>query len=141
MNVKLALDQFYLDMITYELRMMNENSPGGNITYNSMLYLDLIAGTPQCTVSHLAELLHVAKSAVTLKVKELEKLGTVHKTQSETDKRVFYLSVNDEIAHQYQSFDAPINEAVAELKKQYTETEINQFCDMLTFFSKRYSKA
>ena len=45
----------------------------------------------ECTVSTLANTLHITKSAVTIKVNELERLGMVTKTRSETDRRVIQL--------------------------------------------------
>ena len=87
MDLKKACDQFYLDLIINELRLMNSTNTSNNITYNSLLYLDIIGYKKNCTVSYIADVLNVAKSAVTLKVKELEKMGLVKKTQSEEDKR------------------------------------------------------
>lgn len=140
MKLKENMDRFYLDMVTYELAMMNSQNPFDGITYNSMLYLDIIMYTKDCTVSHIAQKLYVAKSAVTLKVKELEKLGIVKKTQSDEDKRVFYLSVEDGVKSRYEKFDENLNSAIVEIKEKYSTQQIDQFCDMLNIFSKHYTK-
>ncbi len=133
------IKKFYLDMVTYELRMMGSQKIYDGITYNSLLYLDIIACTPKCTISYIANLLNVAKSAVTLKVKELEKRGLIEKTQSLRDKRIFYLSVKHEMAREYMEWGKSINGAVKEINENYTQEERRVFCEMLCIISRHYT--
>lgn len=140
MNIKNAINQFYFDMTIHELRLMNEENHFGNITYNSLLYLDIIAYKEKCTVSFLADAMNVAKSAVTLKIKELIALGLLTKTQSEEDKRVFYLAVKQEVIDEYKIYDQRLHNAVLEIEGKYSDEQIQTLCQMLEIFSKSFGK-
>lgn len=137
MNLKEKMDRFYLDTIINELRLAN-NSSYQNITYNSLLYMDIIAYKKDCTVSYLAEALHVAKSAVTLKVKELEKLGLVFKEQSREDKRVHFLRVNQEVLDRYKEYDAVLYGALDEVEERYQPEQIQLLMDMFDIINQHF---
>ncbi|MEA4853075.1 MAG: MarR family transcriptional regulator [Christensenella sp.] len=139
MNLKTALDRLHYDFTMNELRLMNKSRHSGSMSYNSLLYLDLIAYKENCTASYLAEILHVAKSAVTLKVKELVKQGFLEKKQSETDRRVHYLSVRPEVAEMYKLYDNAFDNAVAEIEQTYDAEEVSRFCDMLDIFNRHFA--
>lgn len=130
-RLKNQLNQFYFNMAINEMRLMNESVHFPNITYNSLLYLDIIAYKENCTVSFLAKAFNIAKSAVTLKINELIKQGFVEKTQSTIDKRVFYLTVKPEVIAEYKVYDTVIHSAVEAVEQRYTQAEIKQFCNML----------
>ena len=91
------MKSFYYSNALCDLRLMNEKIRDNNLTYNSLLYLELInIMDGKCTVSKLAEMLNVSKPGVTLKLNELCKHDYVIKTQGKEDKRKSYLSVNIE---------------------------------------------
>lgn len=140
MKMKNAVSSFYLEMIINELRLMSSNVSYLNISYNSLLYLDIIACTKNCTVSYIANALHVAKSAVTLKVNELSKQGLVVKKQSENDKRIFYLSVNQSVIDEYKLYNRVLYNAVKTVEKKYSKNEVNKFCEMLSLISQYFSE-
>lgn len=137
MNLKEKMDRFYLDTIINELRLANDSSYQ-NITYNSLLYMDIIAYKKDCTVSYLAETLHVAKSAVTLKVKELEKQGLVFKEQSKDDKRVHFLRVNQKILDQYKVYDSVLYEALDEVEGKYTPEDLAVISEVLDIINRHF---
>ncbi len=130
MDLRKSMERFYVGMVINELRMGNGAISQG-ITHNSLLYLDLIAYTEKCTVSRLAQMLHIATSAATLKVKELEKLGLVSKTQSEEDKRVYYLTVNEAVRAEYKVYDQALYAALDQVERRYRPEQVDMFCDML----------
>lgn len=130
MDLRKSMERFYVGMVINELRMGNGAISQG-ITHNSLLYLDLIAYTDKCTVSRLAQMLHIATSAATLKVKELEKLGLVSKTQSEEDKRVYYLTVNEAVRAEYKAYDQALYAALDQVERRYGPEQVDMFCDML----------
>ena len=140
MNLKNAIKKFEVQYTINELRLMNSLISNNKITYNSLLYLDLIKNTENCTVSYLSELLIVAKSSVTLKVKELEKLGLITKKQSEKDKRILYLSVTDSTLEIYDSYYGAVYKFIDEIETTYSETDIQNFCKILGLFTHHYSK-
>lgn len=139
MKLKDSINKFYFDMTINELRLMNSKPLYPDITYNSLLYLDIISFQENCTVSYLAEALNISKSAVTVKINELIRQGFVKKTQSIKDKRIFYLSLNEKIIEEYKIYDQKLHETIKSIEKKYSEAEINIFCEMLDLMSKGYS--
>lgn len=137
MKLTEAINRFYYEGAINELRLMNNSVIQPTISYNTLLYMDIISYTENCTVSKLAKLLNVAKSAITGKVKVLIKKGLITKVQSSEDKRVFYLFVNKEIATQY--YNEVRNRAVAEIEKKYSAKEVESFCDMLDILSQQFT--
>lgn len=88
MELRRALDSFYYSTALCDLRLMNRQFIDENITYNSLLYLELIyAMDGRLTASKIAEMLCVSKPAVTLKINELIRQGLVVKTPDPKDRR------------------------------------------------------
>ena len=136
MNLRKALDTFYYSTALCDLRLMNKQFVDENITYNSLLYIELIYtmnGT--CTASKLAELLNVSKPGVTLKLNELLKQRLITKTPDPNDKRKNYLTVNEEAIPQYKVFRRQDSEAIKRITDRYTTEEIGKFCEMLDIIS------
>lgn len=136
MTLRKSLDTFYYSTALCDLRLMNKEFVDKTITYNSLLYIELIYtmnGT--CTASKLAELLHVSKPGVTLKLNELLKQGLIKKTPDQNDKRKIYLSVNDDAIPQYKVFRRQDSEAIKRISDRFTEDEITKFCEMLDIIS------
>lgn len=133
-----AIDRLYYHIALSELRLMNANTLYPHITYNSLLYLDVISYTQDCTVSHLAQILHVSKAAVTKKVNELIKQGFVVKTQSKDDRRIFFLSLSDAVNEDFEQYDSQLIEAVKVLEERYTQEELDKFSQMLNLISGKY---
>lgn len=140
MDILEALQRFYYDTTLNELRLMNENTLYPNISYNSLLYLDLISYMENCTVSGLAAALHISKAAVTSKVNELIRMGLVEKAQSTQDRRVYYLSLTPQMQEDYRQYDARLQCAVRALKAQFTPEETACFSKMLTVVREHYVK-
>lgn len=136
MNLKKALDSFYYSTALCNLRLMNEKFVDENITYNSLLYLELIfTMNGECTVSRIADLLNISRPGVTLKVNELIKQGLVTKTPDPNDRRKNYLTVNEDAVPQYKIYRYQDNEAVRRITDKYSVEEIGKFCDMLDMIS------
>ena len=122
MNLKKALDSFYYSTALCNLRLMNEKFVDEHITYNSLLYLELIFTMKgECTVSRIADL--------------LIKQGLVTKTPDPDDRRKNYLTVNEEAVPQYKIYRYQDNEAVRRITEKYSGEEIRMFCDMLDMIS------
>ena len=73
MNLRDSPNRLYYNMTIYDVRYVNR-SITGNLSYNSIMYLDIIAYQDNCTVSSIAETLGISKPAVTKKVNELIRL-------------------------------------------------------------------
>mgnify|MGYP003256712480 CR=1 FL=1 len=50
MNLRDSLNRLYYNMTIYDIRYVNR-SITGNLSYNSIMYLDIIAYQDNCTVS------------------------------------------------------------------------------------------
>ncbi len=136
MDLRKTLDTFYYSAALCDLKLMNKEFVDKNITYNSLLYIELIYtmnGT--CTATKLAKLLNVSKPGVTLKLNELLKQGLISKTPDPNDKRKIYLTVNEEAIPQYKVFRHQDNEAIKRLTESFTPQEIEKFCQMLDTIS------
>lgn len=125
------INHFYYQMSLKELQLMNESDYFHGLSYNSLLYLNIIAEWENCTVSTLADLLNITKSAVTIKVNELVKQGFLVKTQSSTDKRKFHLKLSDHTNEIFYNYDTIFNAIDADMKAIYSPEQIDLFCQML----------
>ena len=136
MKLSKALNTFYYSTALCDLRLMNKQIVDENITYNSLLYMDIIYtmnGT--CTVSKLAEMLRVSTPGVTAKGNELLRQGVITKTPAPVDTRKHYLAINDEAISQYKFYRKQNLKAIKRITESFTTEEINQFCKMLDMIS------
>ncbi len=136
MDLRKSLDSFYYSSALCDLRLMNSPVIDRNLTYNSLLYIELIyTMNGSCTVSKLAELLNVSKPGVTLKINELFRQGLVTKTPDPQDGRRNCLSVNEDAIPQYKVFRRQDSEAIKRITERYSSEEIDRFCEMLDIIS------
>ncbi|MCD8350336.1 MAG: MarR family transcriptional regulator [Planctomycetaceae bacterium] len=131
MTLLKAVNDYYYATVMNELRRAGRGGIMTKMSYNNLLYLDLIEMTPDCTVSKLAEILRVSKSAVTIRVGELLKLGLVTKEKSPEDGRVHYLRLNSEAVEDYRAYDNWLAGAMAAVEKSFTPGEVETFCTVL----------
>lgn len=131
MNITQEVNYFYYHMSLYELRLMNGEDFFHGLSYNSLLYVNVIDQMQECTVSKLSKALGVTKSAVTLKINELVKQGVVTKVQSSEDRRIYYLTLSPETRELMQGYDAIFGGIERELRKQYTQEQLEQFGQIL----------
>lgn len=136
MDLKKELDIFYYSTALCDLKLMNRHFVDQNITYNSLLYLDLIFSmNGKCTASLIAELMHVSKPAVTLKINELIRQGLVTKKPNPADHRQNLLYVNEETVPKFQIYRKQDVDAVCQITEQYSPEDIQKFCKMLHIIS------
>lgn len=135
MGITEKMNGFYYHMSLYELQLMNGSDYFNGLSYNSLLYINVIEQTKDCTVSRLAEMLHITKSAVTIKINELVRQKIVVKEQSTFDKRVFYLKLSPETDELMKNYDRIFQKAEAELRHKYTEEQLDLFGDILDTIS------
>jgi DNA-binding MarR family transcriptional regulator len=136
MKLRKALDTFYYSTALCDLRLMNRQFVDETITYNSLLYLELIFSmNGTCTASQIADLLHVSRPAVTLKINELIRQGLVTKSADPNDRRKNYLSVNEEAIPKYKVYRRQDAAAIKRITEKYTEEDIKKFCEMLDIIS------
>lgn len=139
MDLKNSLSRLYYNMTVHDIRYVNRTITG-NLSYNSIMYLDIIAFQENCTVSSLAETLRISKPAVTKKVGELIQLGYVIKTQSEKDKRVYYLRISDELKKNAKVYDRPYSRALRTIENKYDKEQLAILCDIMDIYSREIMK-
>lgn len=120
-------------MALNELRMMNDKNHF-DVSYNSLLYLNVIAATADCTISTLAESLNITKSAATIKANELARQGLLERQKSESDKRVNFLSLSERAQKIFRFYDDMTIKIASEIERKYSEEQIKIFCEILESF-------
>ena len=142
MNLRDSLNRYYYDTTVADLRQLGRTG-GGTLSYNSIMYLDVISYQHQqggCTLTTLADTLHISRAAATIKVGDLVKLGLVEKTRSQADRRVVYLNVTDMVASALRAYDGPFERAVQLVEARFKKEEIDTFCEILDTLSQEYIK-
>lgn len=138
--LKEALYQVFIETTISEFRIMNGEPFGPSLSYNSMLYLDIISYKENCTSSYIADALHVSKPAVTSKVHDLIKQGLIEKVQSLDDKRIYFLRTTKEASLVYQRCHATMEHAVEKVEQQFSKDDISLFCKILESYKKEYTE-
>ena len=159
MDLRDSLNRYYYDVTVSDLRQISRTG-GGELSYNSIMYLDVISyqrAQGECTVSTLANTLHITKSAVTIKVNELERLGMVTKTRSSPSwrptrttstmrwprrgkKRVIQLDVSPQMTQSLRAYEGPFERAIRLVERSFTPEQIAVFCSILNTFTSEYIK-
>lgn len=129
------VNNFYYKMSLYELKIMNEGDYYNKLSYNTILYLNVISLTENCTASKLAEALNITKSAVTLKVNEMIKQNLIVKEQSQEDKRVFYIKLSPEMEKAISIYNRIFEKMEKKVMERYTPEELNTFIKILNNIS------
>jgi DNA-binding MarR family transcriptional regulator len=131
MNFAETMNYFYYRSSLNELRWMHREDFSFGLSYHSLLCLNIIASTPDCTVSRLAELLGITTPGITEKVNGLVRKGLVEKVQSEEDRRVFRLRLRPDVREMYKKWDRFSEMLETRLLKKYSEDEIALFSKIL----------
>jgi DNA-binding MarR family transcriptional regulator len=127
-----AMNYYYYRSSLGELRWMQREDYSFGLSYHSMLCLNIIASTPDCTVSRLAEMLGITTPGITEKVNGLVRKGLVEKVQSERDRRVFLIKLRPDIQAMYESWDRVSENLETWLLEKYSKDEITLFSKILS---------
>ncbi len=135
-NIVKILEKLFHDYAIAELQRAYSNNDTGDLSYHDVLYLNIIEAHPkEYTSSQIADLLGVTRPSITQKINELCKKGYVTRTQSETDKRVYYLSINNEKSDYYNLSSKEVLDAEKMLIEKYGEEKVDLFNQMLEDFT------
>ena len=135
MDLLSEIDRFYYHMALYELRVLNQKDYYKGFSYNSILYLNVISQMESCTTGKLAQALQISAPAATSKVNELIKQGAVRKTQSEDDKRVFYIKIHPDMEKNFSIYNHVFRNIEHELRKSFSEEQLLSFSEILRAIS------
>ena len=131
MNFIETMNYFFYRSSLDELRWMQREDHSFGLSYHSLLYLNIIASTPDCTVSRLADMLGITTPGITEKVNGLVQKGLVEKTQSEEDRRIFRLTLRPDVKDMYESWDHFSGKLEGRLLEKYSKKAIALFCEIL----------
>jgi DNA-binding MarR family transcriptional regulator len=131
MNFIETMDYFFYRSSLGELRWMQRRDHSFGLSYHSLLYLNIIASMPGCTVSRLADMLGITTPGITEKVNGLVRKGLVEKTQSEEDHRVFRLNLRPDVKDMYDDWDRFSGDMETWLLEKYSKEDMALFCRIL----------
>ncbi len=134
-ELTMAMTKFYHDLSISELRLQNSLQGQTKLTYNDILYIDIIRAYPgKYTSTQIADMLCVSRPSVTKKIKELMRKGYVTREQSPSDKRTYYLSVVENTCINF--YDEALKQKLLErLNTKYSEKDIKNLCETLAIIS------
>lgn len=131
MKLTSKINDFYYHMSLYELQVMNGGDFFKGLSYNSLLYINVIEQMKDCTASKIADALGITRSAVTIKLNELERQGAIVKEKSETDRRVTYVRLSPGMADLLSIYDQIFEKIEEDLRTKYTTEELDLFMKIL----------
>ena len=139
MGIQEPMRRFFQSYIVCDLRYFGESEQ--KLSYTDVLYVCLIAGNPKCTPSWIADTLGIARSAVTVRLKRLEKKGVIVRERSPDDGRVQFLNLSEDYRRDMDEMYSDIDDLDAKLRSRFTEDEIASFVRILDFISDELEKA
>lgn len=131
MDITRSINHFYYRMAMCELQVMNDEDYYHGLSYNSILYINIIDQTPDCTASRIAQTLNITRAAVTLKLNELIRQGAVVKEQSKEDRRVYYVRLSPKMRDVMNVYDEIFLKIEEDLKKRFTGEQLDTFSQVL----------
>ncbi len=138
MNGKLtkALKKITHDTALYELKRLYSHDKKSELSYHDTLYLNIIEAHPnEYTSSQIADLLKITRPSVTEKINQLCKKGYILRTQSESDKRVFYLSINPNSPKDYETTVDYEEEIERKVLAKFGEENVDILCEIIEYLS------
>ena len=117
-----------LDMSLKELNRAHNDL---EVSYQDLLYMDIIYFHPDTTVSYIAEALNIAGTAVTVRLNRMEKNGWITRTRSESDRRQYIISLTGEAMEMYREYEDEWSAKMDALCERYSESKADEFLDML----------
>ncbi len=136
-----ALHKITHDTALYELKRLYSFDKKSQLSYHDTLYLNIIEAHPnKYTSSQIADLLKITRPSVTEKINQLCNKGYILRTQSEKDKRVFYLSINPDSPKDYETTAAYEEEIERDILSKFGEEKVDLLCEMIEYLSNLLSE-
>lgn len=135
MELDRFLSELFYKQSIEELKVMND-AGFGNISFNDILYLNMISYVENCTASHIADTLNISRSAVTIRLNKMVKKGFVTREQSKDDGRVNIIVISHGIKKLFEEGDFLFTNAIKGVSEAFNEEEIETFCKILDYLFK-----
>jgi len=132
---------FFKVLDIHDLKATRHSSYYDNLSFNTSKYLNVISFSDRNTVSDIAQALGITKSAVTIKMNELEKQGLIKRVQSKDDKRIFYISLTDCVNNEWKKSDIIFDAMFEQTSKNFNQKDLDTFNDIVDFMAKELEKA
>ena len=117
-----------LDLSLRELKRAQNDL---DVSYQDLLYMDIIYFHPETTVSYIADVLNIAGTAVTVRLNRMEKNGWIRRTRSESDRRQYIISLTGEAMRMYREYEDEWSTRMDTLCEKYSESKTDELLDML----------
>ena len=117
-----------LDLSLRELKRAQNDL---DVSYQDLLYMDIIYFHPETTVSYIADVLNIAGTAVTVRLNRMEKNGWITRTRSESDRRQYIISLTGEAMRMYREYEDEWSTRMDTLCEKYSESKADELLDML----------
>ncbi len=128
------------EMEIHDFKIQTQSSFFSKLSYSTRKYLSIISFSEYNTISDIAKMLGLTKSAVTLKMNELEKQGLIVREQCKDDKRVYYIRVPDAVKTAWKESDQIFEKIIEKTERKFSEKEVDIFFDVLKYFTKQLEK-
>lgn len=138
MDLENEIDRFFVAKLISELRFVKRCS--WDVSYQSLLYLNLIRYCGGSTVGRLADILDIDKSTASRKVDALVRDGMVSKVRDGSDGRVHRLELTPEWSRMYDDDDVPYDRAVARMLSEFSEEEVSTVCRAMRIMTEELEK-
>ena len=106
------------------------------VTVNEEYYLDILYSLGNPTFTEFAEKAQITKPAASQIVKKLIEKDYVEKIQSQKDKRVYYIKINDTIRKCFEKSDIYLQEKYKKCLSLLSKDEKDHFKNILTKIDK-----
>lgn len=132
MDLRDELSAFYYSTALCELKLMNSGLDDGSISYNSLMYLEIIYSMHgRCTPARLSRMLNISKPGVTAKINELERMNLIVRTPDPEDGRQVRLAINEEALPKYRIYRRQDEEAIRTITERFSKEDVEKFSEML----------
>lgn len=117
-----------LDLSLRELKRAKNDL---DVSYQDLLYMDIIYFHPETTVSYIADVLNIAGTAVTVRLNRMEKNGWITRIRSESDRRQYIISLTGEAMAFYREYEDEWSAKMDALCEKYSESKTDEFLEIL----------
>lgn len=138
MDVREETDRFFWAMMMNEIGSKDRFR---DVSYQSLLYLDLVKYSGRCTVGSIAEVLGLDKSTVSRKVDSLVEEGLISKERDPDDGRIQILRPGPGWGELYDAMDEPYYRGIARISSELSPEEVQAFCKGLRMMSEELERS
>ena len=122
-----------LDLSLKELKRAQNDM---DVSYQDLLYMDIIYFHPETTVSYIADVLNIAGTAVTVRLNRMERNGWITRTRSESDRRQYIISLTGEAMEMYREYEEEWSARMDSFCERYSESKADELLDMLEILTR-----